>query len=286
MIAEVFDGRVCELGEGPLWHPLRKQLFWFDIQNKVMMTQGGDGPGAYEFDRFVSAAGWIDADRLLVATDRDLITFDLRDGAQTHVTPMEADTPVTRPNDGRADPFGGFWISTMGHDAERGAGALYRYHRGTFRALARDLTIPNAICFAPSGDTAYFTDTVQRLVWRIALGPEGWPEGDWQVYLDHRDAGLSPDGAVVDANGIFWCAEWGAARVAGYDADGKLVEEVSVPASQVTCPAFGGDDLRTMFITTAAEGLSQADLSARPASGQTFRVSGIGPGQAEHRVIL
>jgi len=31
----VYNDTKCELGEGPLWHPIRNELFWFDILNKI-----------------------------------------------------------------------------------------------------------------------------------------------------------------------------------------------------------------------------------------------------------
>lgn len=286
MTATVFDDRACQLGEGPLWHPTRKQLFWFDIMGKRLLSQRDGAPQTRQFDRHVSAAGWVDDDTLLIATERDLIRFDLSTGEQTQVVALEADTPVTRSNDGRADPFGGFWIGTMGKMGERGAGALYRFHKGELRQLRADITVPNATCFAPDGSYACFADTARHLVWRVDLDGEGWPCGDWAIYLDHRGSRVNPDGAVIDADGRFICAEWGGSRVACHDPDGKLVEEIPMPAPQVTCPAFGGDDLRTLFVTSARQGLPGDAMDAAPMSGQTFALQASVPGQAEHRVIL
>ena len=285
-MVEVFDGRACLLGEGPLWHPMRQQLFWFDIMGKRLLTRTADGPQHWPFDRHVSAAGWIDTDTLLIATETDLIRFDLRQGQGERVMPLEDDTPATRSNDGRADPQGGFWIGTMGKHAEPGAGALYRFHRGELRQIRDGVTIPNATCFAPDGRSAYFADTAAHLVWRYDLDADGWPMGEPAIYLDHRASGLNPDGAVVDANGTFWCAEWGAGRVAGYDGDGRLVDEIILPASQPTCPAFGGDDLQTLYVTSARQGLPQDRLTQEVCAGQTFAIPMTVPGQAEHRVIL
>ena len=109
----IFDDTRCELGEGPLWHPLRQQLFWFDILGKRLHTKGQH----WDFDDHVSAAGWIDHDTLIVASSRALMTFDIITGDTEHLCDLEADNPVTRSNDGRADPQGGFWIGTMGMDA-------------------------------------------------------------------------------------------------------------------------------------------------------------------------
>jgi sugar lactone lactonase YvrE len=285
MSVTVFDDRPCILGEGPLWHPGRGQLFWFDIMGKRLMTRDAGGPRDWRFDRHVSAAGWVDGDTLLVATETDLVRFSLSDGRSERLVALEADNPVTRSNDGRADPQGGFWIGTMGKHAEPGAGALYRYHRGELRCLHKGITIPNATSFAPDGRTAYFADTAQHLVWRIALDAEGWPAGDWTVFLDHRQTGINPDGAVVDADGHLIVAEWGGSRLARYAPDGNLVEEFPLPVPQPTCPAFGGDR-STLYVTSARQGLPGDAMDAAPLSGQTLRLPTALRGQPEHRVIL
>jgi sugar lactone lactonase YvrE len=282
----VFDDRACILGEGPLWHPTRRQLFWFDIMGKRLMTRDAAGPRDWAFDRHVSAAGWVDRETLLIATETDLIRFSLTDSRAEPVVALEADKPHTRSNDGRADPHGGFWIGTMGKQAEPGAGTLYRFWRGELRPLRDGLTIPNATSFAPDGRTAYFADTAEHIVWRIPLDGDGWPAAAWEVFLDHRDSGINPDGAVVDAHGHLVVAEWGGARVARYAPTGILVDELALPVPQPTCPAFGGPDLRTLFVTSARQGLPGDAMDAAPLSGQTLMADTGLTGQAEYRVIL
>jgi len=286
MSVATYDDRACVLGEGPLWHPERGQLFWFDIMGKRLLTRSEDGATDWTFDRHVSAAGWVDRDTLLVASETDLFRFDLGTGAQEHVAPLEEGNAVTRSNDGRADPFGGFWIGTMGKNAEAGAGALYRFYRGEVVQLRDGITIPNATCFAPDGRHAFFADTAEHIVWRIPLDGEGWADGDWEVWLDHRESGINPDGAVVDAEGGFWCAEWGGARVGRYDVEGNLVDEVALDVPQPTCPAFGGSDMRTLYVTSARQGLPSDAMDGAPRSGMTLCVAAPVRGQPEHRVIL
>ena len=89
----------------------------------------------WQFDEHVSAAGWIDHDRLLIASETRLFSFNLATQAQQTVVALEAKDPRTRSNDGRADPWGGFWIGTMGKQAEAGLGGIYRYYQGTLRPL-------------------------------------------------------------------------------------------------------------------------------------------------------
>ncbi len=158
----VHDDRACELGEGALWHPGRQALFWFDILANRLLCRDADGPRAWQFDRHVSAAGWIDRDSLLIASETDLFRLDLQSGRQTRLVALEPDNPATRSNDGRADPQGGFWIGTMGKGGETGAGALYRWYRGELRCLRQGMTVPNAICFAPAGDLAQDHGARQR----------------------------------------------------------------------------------------------------------------------------
>lgn len=280
MTAKVFDTRRCMLGEGPFWHPERQQLFWFDILGKRLLSRDGDTPLEWRFKEVVSAAGWIDRDRLLIASETGLYRFDLTSGTRDLLVAMEADDRTTRSNDGRADPYGGFWIGTMGHQAEAGKGAIYRFFDGSLTKLYPNITIPNAICFSPDGQFAYFADTVQGRIQRQALDDAGWPKGAPEVFVDLRAEGLNPDGAVVDASGQLWNAQWGASRVACYSPDGVFVDALPVGAAHSSCPAFGGKDLSTLFVTSAAVDTEADDLLA----GQTFVSATQTAGQAEHQV--
>ena len=282
----IFDATPCRLGEGPLWHPGLKQLFWFDILESRLYTRTAEGQHHWQFGEMVSAAGWIDDASLLIASESALFRFDLASGARTDLVAMEAANSLTRSNDGRADPQGGFWIGTMAKEEAAGAGAIYRWYRGDLRLLYPGISIPNAICFTPDGRHAHFTDTVTQQVMKVALDGEGWPVGQPQVWLDLRAEGLYPDGAVVDAAGTMWLAQWGAFRVAAYDPQGSYVRHVSFGAAQTSCPAFGGDGLTTLFCTSATKTLSADHLAAQPDSGKVFAATPGARGQAEHRVIL
>lgn len=273
---KAYDARACALGEGPLWHPLRGELFWFDILEKRLMTATQE----WQFDEYVSAAGWIDAETLLMASASGLWRLSLESGAREKVAALEAENSLTRSNDGRADPCGGFWIGTMGIDPKPGQGAIYRYFRGELRKLHPGITVSNAIAFSPDGLWAYFADSAERRIMRQALSDtDGWPVAEPEVFIDLRDEGLTPDGAVVDSDGNLWNAQWGAGRVACY-ADGALRHVENVPARHTSCPAFGGADLQTLFCTSSADGLDG------PAEGLTYMAEVGVTGQREHQVIL
>lgn len=277
-----YDPRSCHLGEGPLWHPKRDQLFWFDINNKQMLSRTGTQTHVWQFDEHVSAAGWVDDHRLLIASETALFLFDLETGTQEDLAPLEANMPHTRSNDGRADPWGGFWIGTMGKQAQSGAGSIYRYYRGTLTRLYSDITISNAICFSPDHQFAYYTDTPTRVIMRQPLDGQGWPIGAATPFVDLRDDGLNPDGAVVDAHGYVWNAQWGASQLSRYTPQGALDMRIQLPTRQPSCPAFGGTDLKTLFCTSATENLD----GASNVDGTVQSVQLSIQGQAEHQVIL
>ncbi|MCF1709302.1 SMP-30/gluconolactonase/LRE family protein [Tabrizicola sp. J26] len=279
----IFDDRRCELGEGPLWHPLREQLFWFDILGRSLLSRDETGPRQWQFPQMVSAAGWISRDVLLIAGETGLFRFDLTSGTSEPLAALEADNPQTRSNDGRADPQGGFWIGTMGKKAETGAGAIYRYFRGELRKLFPSISIPNSMCFTPDGRTAQFADSPTRRVMRVSLDAQGWPVGEPQVFLQLAPNGPEPDGAVMDVDGVTWLAEWGAARVAAYAPDGSYLRSVPFDAPHTSCPAFGGT---TLYCTSALQGMDDAARSAKPHAGKTFIAKSVAQGQLEHQVIL
>ena len=280
--ARMIDERTCFLGEGPLWHPDRETLFWFDIIGNRLLARGPEGLEEWQLGEHHSAAGIVDENTLLVASETGLWTFDIPTGRRSPVSKLEANLPDTRSNDGRADSQGGFWIGTMGKKAEAGRGAIYRYYEGELRPLVSGMTVPNAICFAPDGACAYFACTAQQKIHRQRLDAKGWPIGEAETFVDLAAEGLYPDGAVVDADAGVWNAQWGAGRVARYTPDGQFDIAIEIPGKNSTCPVFGGRDLETLYVTSAQEGLT----SPGPDDGKLYAVQPDHAGLPPTRVRL
>lgn len=284
MSVSVYDERSCHLGEGALWHPQRQQLFWFDILENKLLSRAHGAPQEWSFSSNVSAAGWTGRDTLLIADETQLFEFDLTTGAQNFVAHLEPHDPGSRPNDGRADPQGGFWIGTMAKRGNKRPGTIYRYYRGELRMLFGNIKVPNAQCFTPDGTCAYFSDTASGKVWCTELDSQGWPIGEPKLVFHAK--GYLIDGMVCAADGTLWNTQYKAGRVAVYAPDGRFLQAHAIPGRHTTCPAFGGPELKILYVTTARQDISGAECNATPAHGQTFALETQTHGQAEHRVIL
>lgn len=284
---KVLRDTVSELGEGAFWHPERGAFFWFDILGQCLHGLEAGELRFWEMPEITSALGWVDQEQVVLSSETGLYLFNLETRQRRLLVPIRADDPATRSNDGRADPWGGFWASVMGKSAETGRGEIWRWWRGELRQIATGLTIPNAICFDEPRARAYYADTAQGIVWQQPLNRDtGWPEGEAAVFLDLSGEGLNPDGAVIDAEGRFWNAQWGAGRIAAYAPDGRFLGATPVPARQPSCPAFGGADYRRLHVTTAWEGMSAKERAADPDAGKCFVAEGEAVGLPEPRVRL
>jgi sugar lactone lactonase YvrE len=281
--AELFVDSRCELGEGPFWHPLLERLFWFDILNQTMLSAGTDGHivDRVTFKDTVSAGAVIDKDSLAIAQSGALLRYDFATDSTSVIAEIEGDLPTNRTNDSRVDRTGGFWIGTMGRKAEAGVGGVYQYRAGQTTKVIENIRIPNSICFSPDGRTAYFTDAGKMIV-KCATDPDtGLPVGPWEDFFSMEGPG-GADGSVVDSEGYLWNARWGGGKVIRISPDGKLDKVVEVPGvSQVSCPAFGDSNLKTLYITTAREHMTPEQLEREPHAGSVFAVALDVPGVAE-----
>tara|TARA_R110002124_G_scaffold63350_40_gene173448 strand:+ start:7941 stop:8816 length:876 start_codon:yes stop_codon:yes gene_type:complete len=279
----------CSLGEGPIWHPGRQELFFFDINQETLfaITATGEITNQWLFNEIVAAAAIVDDNTLLLATESGLKGFDIATGGIAPIVGIEADNAATRTNDSRVHPSGAFWIGTMGKQEEAPIGSVYHYRDGTLSTLLTGISIPNATCFSPDGTIAYWSDTPTRKIMQCATDPAtGMPIGEWRLFADVSGHRGYPDGAVVDSQGYLWNARWGGGCVVRHAPDGSIDRVIEVPVSQVTCPAFGGPDLKTLFITTANKNLSADQLAAEKIAGGLFALDVDVAGQAETPIQL
>lgn len=272
-VVRMLDAPPCHLGEGPCYDPRTDTAWWVDILERRLFSAslGGGAAQVHTLPFMASAVAAVDTDRHVLAGDDGLYLRSLADGTLARLCPLEAEEPGNRSNDGRVHASGALWISTMGRSAETGRGAIYHVAGTRVTRLYGGLTIPNAICFAPDGATAYFADTDVGLLQRVALDPAtGLPRGEPATLYDHRGGEGGLDGAAVDAEGRIWCARWGAGCIDAYSPTGERVRTLAVPVTRPSCPTFAGADLDLLLVTSASEGMEPDEKAADPHHGCTL----------------
>ena len=166
---------------------------------------------------------------------------------------VEADVPDNRMNDGACDRAGRFFAGTMAEDESPGAGTAYRFdpdHGVT--AVLHDVSISNGIGWSLDESRMYYVDSLTHSVDVFDYDTTSGAIGNRRVFAAVGGEGVAPDGLAVDADGCVWVALWGGSALVRYGPDGRLRQTLEIPAANVTCCAFGGADLATLYITTAA----------------------------------
>lgn len=264
------------LGEGTRWDGRRGELLAVDILlgrvylNRVREDLSLERVAAHQVPGTVGMAAPVDGDDgWLLGAGRDFV-YLAPDG--THRTIATVAPEGTRMNDGACDPQGRFWGGTLAEDHHEGGGALYRLDRsGRVETVLDDLTISNGVGWSPDGRTMYLVDSGPRVVHAFDFDAESGTISAGRVLVTVAEAIGAPDGMTVDAGGDLWVAIYGGGRVNRYAPDGSLLETLHIPARQSTCCAFGGPDMRTLFVTTATEGWSDEQRRADPAAGLIYR---------------
>lgn len=260
----------CELGEGPFYCERRETLFWFDITNR--RRYAFDFKSGLETSKpipeMASAMAVIDDEHDLIFTESGLWSWELGTGCWAPVCSIETDDDLTRANDARVHPSGAIWLGTMGKSAAASAGAIYHYRQGVLTKLFSDITIPNAICFSPQGDTAFYTDTKTRKLMRVAVNVEdGLPKEKPQIHFRQPEKDIGGlDGAICDGDGSVWNARWGSGRLDVYTRYGNRAASIQLPVSQPSCPAFVGSN--HIAVTSALEGMDDKAREADTHAGQ------------------
>jgi sugar lactone lactonase YvrE len=280
------DG-VDMLGEGPVWDGQAQALYWVDIKAPCIRrwTPGTDAYARWAMPDSIGSLALASDGRVMVALRDRLALFDMASGAIADVAALRQDGEGIRANDGKCDRHGRFWLGTMDEAKRAKRGWLYRLDRGVLSAVLDGLDVPNSLCWAPDGRTMYFTDSPKRAIWAFPYDPASGALGERRVFATCE--GESPDGATVDADGFLWSARYGGGRVVRHAPDGTVDRVVEVPgARQVTCCAFGGPDLGTLFVTTAAQNLNAEQLAGQPGAGGLFALEAGVRGVAETRYAV
>jgi len=277
-IKVVYDAPMA-VGECPLWNHADGHLYWVDIDgfavHRVHPVSGEHR--AWRMDSEPSAIAIHAGGGLVVALRGGFVHLDTLAGAVTPIAPAPYDTKTTRFNDGRVDPAGRFWVGTLYEPRDKQAAEMYVLDRGQVRlAWSGGMTVSNGLGFSLDGGTMYHSDTtshrIDRYRFDAAAGVASEPQRFQRFSTDKAasDYGGRPDGATVDSEGAYWCAMFEGGHLLRFAPDGELLREIALPLRCPTMMAFGGDDLRTLYITSASHKRPAAECAQYPLTGRVL----------------
>jgi len=221
-------------------------------------------------------------DRLAFADWDGFGFLDLNTGTITRTANPESELPNNRFNDGKVDRAGRFWAGTMDDSCAGPVGSLYRWDpNGTVTRMATGFICSNGLGWSPDNRILYFTDSMIRTIWAYEFDLASGSLGARKVFAElAKDDGV-PDGLTVDSEGFVWSAIWDGWRVIRYAPDGRIDREIRMPVQRPSSCMFGGDDLKTLFITSACVELGWNSLCRGPLAGALFALQCEVPGLPE-----
>jgi sugar lactone lactonase YvrE len=263
----------AQLGEGPYWSAAEEAVWFVDIKGKFIhrfheptgKTQSYPAPAQ---PGFIAPAK---DGSMIAGLKTGLHRFNPKTGEFRLLEKIEPDARNNRLNDGWVDGAGYLWFGSMDDDEKDPTGALYQLtDRGSVK---RDdgYVITNGPTASPDNRILYHTDTLKKVIYAFERAPDG-TLSNRRIFARIGEGDGHPDGPVTDSQGYIWSGLFGGWGVNRYAPDGKKVSKLAMPVANVTKAAFGGKDLRTLYITTAWKGLSDEARTEQPDAGGLFRV--------------
>jgi len=285
-------GDIC--GEGAVWQAAENALYWTDI-NRFLIHRYDAATGnvkTWFFDEPVTAltlTTW-PTTMAIVLGSRLILWEPSKDARRDYAFTLPG-WPKVRCNDARADPRGSLWIGSMWNNVNRdgsaskeeaGHGALYRVNADqTVKEFKSGLGIANTLAWNAQHTAFYFADSMANVIYQYDYDAEIGAIKNERPFF--RDFGRgSPDGSAMDTEGFLWNCRYGGGCVVRISPGGRVDRIVEMPTPNVTTCTFGGPELRTLYITTAAAGAKPGDRFA----GGLFTLEIEATGQPENRFSL
>lgn len=276
---EVVHDAPMLVGECPLWHDVESALYWVDI-NGLTVNRVHPASGKFSSWKMGSEPSAIAADgdnNLVVATRKGFVRLNTTSGEIADICPAPYDTAITRFNDGRVDPAGRFWVGTMYEPRDKPAAEMFVLERDRLRqAWSGGMTNSNGLAWSPDGRTMFHADTTSHRIDRYDFDAAGGQVTNRRTIASFStdkaaaDYGGRPDGAAVDSEGNYWVAMFEGGRLLKLSPEGELLREIPLPVRCPTAVAFGGADLRTLYVTSASHGRPEAERAQLPLTGKVL----------------
>jgi sugar lactone lactonase YvrE len=263
----------AQLGEGPYWSASEEAVWFVDIKGKLI-HRFHEPTGKTQSFPAPSQPGFIAPAKdgnLIAGLKTGLHRFNPKTGEFKLLARVEPNARNNRLNDGYVDSAGYLWFGSMDDDEKDPTGALYQLTDTGSQKRDPDYVITNGPTTSPDNRTLYHTDTLKKIIYAFDRAPDG-TLSNRRIFTRIGEGDGHPDGPITDSQGYIWSGLYGGWGVNRYSPDGKKVSKLAMPVANVTKAAFGGKDLRTLYITTAWKGLSDNERKEQPNAGGLFRV--------------
>jgi len=275
----------AKLGEGPFWSAREHALWFVDIKGRQLhrLNAASGEQRSWQAPEDVGFIVPASDGQYVAGLQSGLYRFDSRTGSFTLIVRVDADRPRNRLNDACVDRHGRLWFGSMDDDERQPTGSLYRFDSAGLERCDANYVITNGPAICPAGRTLYHVDTLERLIYAFDLD-DAAALTNRRVFARIEVPNAYPDGPAVDEAGCIWIALYGGWGVQRYSPQGQLLETIALPVANCTKVAFGGEDLRSLYITTAWKGLSETERAQQPLAGALFRLRVDTPGLPQHEV--
>lgn len=278
----------AQLGEGPLWSAPEQAVWFVDIKGRQIHRFDTRG-GALSSWRAPEEVGFIVKARgvqggFIAGLKSGLYSFDAASGEFKLITRVDSERPRNRLNDGHVDSSGRLWFGTMDNEESQPTGSLYRFDARGLKRCDENYVITNGPTTSVDGRTLYHVDTLERAIYAFDL--QDGEIANRRIFTRIEKPDAYPDGPAVDSDGCVWVGLFGGWAVQRFSPEGVLLQTIDMPVANCTKIAFGGNDLRTMYITSAWKGLSKEQLATQPLAGGLFATrvdtAGVAPNEARY----
>lgn len=263
----------CMLGEGPVWHPVEQVLYWLDILQGCLHRYDPHNKGHEVIDlgRVTSAMGVRAGGGFVLATKEGFALLDAAKKQFQFLGDPDADEAQdVRFNDGKTDHQGRFWAGKM---SSRPTNSLYRVDTDlSIHRMESGIGISNGLGWSPDNRVFYFTDLEARVIYAYDFDAQSGAISNRRIFTQVPREGQEglPDGLAVDEQGCIWSARWGGWKVVRYRPDGTIEREIPMPVEFPTSCAFGGPDLKDLYITSAWVEIPPDRRVGQPMAGDVF----------------
>ncbi len=274
--AEIEYEIASDLGEGALWNYKTQELYWIDIEKKLLHIYNPKTKEnkAINMPSRIGTVVPVNSEEVLSALEDGIYKTNLKNGTSELFIDMKEALKGCRLNDGKCDPNGRFWVGSMHWEQKKGHAKLFSVNKkGELATKIDSVTISNGIVWTSDKSIMYYIDTPTSQIKAFDYNNETGEISNGRVAVELEQSLGFPDGMAIDEEDMLWVGMWnGNAVIRCNPKTGKVIQKIPVPAHNVTSCAFGGDNLDILYITSAKIDMTEDELRNYPHSGSLFKV--------------